>query len=231
MPAKFRIYRGHGAKNKLGYSWTLSFSKASWFSARFENKVRVVTGLCNKEDVFAIYFGRGEFEVVIDPKKVSEISVVKHLRRPSELQVVLDHAKSVFRLKMTDHGPAHWEQVERNAIKLADRTFNCDKKVVRLFAILHDCKRENEFDDPDHGRRAAQVAKDLHGQGKLPVTSEQLEKLIYALELHNDGQISDDPTIGACWDADRLDLIRVGVMPDPVFLSTEAGKQLLSEKQ
>ena len=32
-------------------------------------------------------------------------------------------------------------------------------------------------------------------------------------------------TIQTCWDADRLDLGRVGMMPDPRFLSTEIAKR------
>ncbi|MCA9790206.1 MAG: hypothetical protein KC910_00365 [Candidatus Eremiobacteraeota bacterium] len=35
-----------------------------------------------------------------------------------------------------------------------------------------------------------------------------------------------DPTIATCWDSDRLDLDRVGVDPDPAFLSTAAARKL-----
>ena len=35
-----------------------------------------------------------------------------------------------------------------------------------------------------------------------------------------------DPTIDACFDADRLDLGRVGIIPDPGRLATEKGKEL-----
>jgi hypothetical protein len=31
-------------------------------------------------------------------------------------------------------------------------------------------------------------------------------------------------TVGACWDADRLHLWRIGVAPDPARLSTAAGR-------
>ena len=44
---------------------------------------------------------------------------------------------------------------------------------------------------------------------------------------HTGGGLSKDPTIGTCWDADRLDLPRVGVIPTPDFLSTAAAKKLL----
>ena len=39
--------------------------------------------------------------------------------------------------------------------------------------------------------------------------------------MQNDGTI----TIGTCWDADRLDLGRVGVIPSVDFMSTHAGKK------
>jgi len=36
----------------------------------------------------------------------------------------------------------------------------------------------------------------------------------------------DDVTIQTCWDADRLDLGRVGIIPDPDRMCTGMGKQL-----
>ena len=48
---------------------------------------------------------------------------------------------------------------------------------------------------------------------------------------HTDGTISDDPTIGCCWDADRLDLPRVGMQPDPALLSTEAAARRIRSRQ
>ena len=39
--------------------------------------------------------------------------------------------------------------------------------------------------------------------------------------MQNDGTI----TIGTCWDADRLDLGRVGVIPSVDFMSTQDGKE------
>ncbi|MCK9230516.1 MAG: hypothetical protein M0Q23_07305 [Syntrophales bacterium] len=32
--------------------------------------------------------------------------------------------------------------------------------------------------------------------------------------------------IAACWDADRLDLGRVGIVPDEAFMNTEIGRTL-----
>ena len=47
---------------------------------------------------------------------------------------------------------------------------------------------------------------------------------------HADGYVSEDPTIGACWDADRLDLWRVGITPTPDLLSTNSGRRLLESR-
>jgi uncharacterized protein len=84
--------------------------------------------------------------------------------------------------------------------------------------------RENDSVDPQHGPRAAAFALELHAEGLLGTTPAQLETLRYACFEHTNGLVSDDPTVGACWDADRLDLPRVGVTPDPDLFSTERGR-------
>ena len=43
--------------------------------------------------------------------------------------------------------------------------------------------------------------------------------LAEALSPPLDGRVSDDPTIGTCWDADRLHLPRVAIEPDRAFFS------------
>ncbi len=43
---------------------------------------------------------------------------------------------------------------------------------------------------------------------------------------HTDRDFSDEPTIGTCWDADRLDLGRVGMIPNPDLMSTSFGKEI-----
>ena len=229
LPDEFIIYRGHGKKNKMGWSWTLSYGMAAWFSNRFSREpARVVSAICRKEDVMAAFLGRNEFEIVVDPNKLKNVKSIRKLSRTEGFEVALQHARSQHILRgKTYHGPLHWEKVERNALALAKADKRIDKTVVRLFAILHDCKRTNEDHDPEHGIRAAQFIRELYADGQLPITEKQLEKLVYATEKHNDGTISDDPTIGACWDADRLDLPRVGVAPDPALLSTKAAKEMV----
>ncbi|PYE51997.1 hypothetical protein [Deinococcus yavapaiensis] len=121
------------------------------------------------------------------------------------------------------HGPElHWRNVERFGVALARRTPSADERVVRWFSIFHDCQRDNEYHDPQHGARGAARAREMHAA--LDLTSAQLDTLVYACTHHTDGTTSSDPTIGACWDADRLDLPRVGYTLDVRYLSTPAAR-------
>ena len=128
------------------------------------------------------------------------------------------------------HGPAHWLKVAQNGKTLAEATDGADASVAQMFGLLHDCERRNDEHDPQHGPRAAVFAQKLFDQGKLPLTEPQLSLLKLACERHDLGEVSDDPTLGVCWDADRLELPRVGIRPDPKFFSTAAGRRLISVK-
>jgi uncharacterized protein len=55
----------------------------------------------------------------------------------------------------------------------------------------------------------------------------RFELLYEACRLHTDGFTEGDPTLQACWDADRLDLGRVGIMPKPHRLCTDAASGLI----
>jgi uncharacterized protein len=46
------------------------------------------------------------------------------------------------------------------------------------------------------------------------------------VRYHTSGLTSPDPTIGTCWDADRLDIGRVGITPCGHYMSTVAGKDV-----
>ncbi len=124
------------------------------------------------------------------------------------------------------HGPQHWNWVEKNALELAADT-GADETVVRLFAILHDACRLNDDKDLGHGPRAADMLGTLVGI-LLTLDPDRLALLEQAIRHHTDGVTSPDPTIGTCWDADRLDLGRVGKNPEARYMSTEAGKRAVA---
>lgn len=138
---------------------------------------------------------------------------------------VWEYAQKTFALgRDSPHGQEHWFQVEQNALHLAAST-GVDRTVLRLFAILHDTSREDDSFDPDHGRRAAALLPDLNHR-LFHLSEQQLLLLQTAVAGHADGLCSDDLTIGTCWDADRMDLIRFGITPAEELMSTPAGKQI-----
>ena len=122
------------------------------------------------------------------------------------------------------HGELHWRTVGANGLWLAEPLDGADTFVIFLFALLHDSMRESDGRDPQHGPRAAAFAAELQAEGLLGTTPAQLETLRYACFEHTNGLVSTDPTVGACWDADRLDLPRVWITPDPALLSTERAR-------
>lgn len=121
------------------------------------------------------------------------------------------------------HGKDHWLRVLHNAREIAVGT-GANLRVLELFAVLHDSRRENENHDPEHGHRAAAHAVALRGKC-FDLADDEMALLIEACRFHSDGMTEADSTIQACWDADRLDLGRVGVRPSPRFLCTTYAQQ------
>lgn len=128
---------------------------------------------------------------------------------------------------ISPHGPEHWRRVQNNGLHIA-QTNQADPTVVKLFAVFHDSRRENDGYDPLHGQRGAELAISMHGN-LFSIDEVQLELLVLACELHHQGAMTEDPTIGTCFDADRLDLIRVGIVPDPEKMCTDEGRLLAGQ--
>jgi uncharacterized protein len=126
------------------------------------------------------------------------------------------------------HGPTHWKCVALTGHALVRRDSRIDPLVVWLFAQLHDSQRNNDQHDAQHGPRAAQVTRALIGSGSLRGVqpgSARAQKLIRAINDHTAGKTDADVTVGACWDADRLNLWRVGTTPAVRFMSTPAARR------
>jgi uncharacterized protein len=143
-----------------------------------------------------------------------------------------DLAALVARVESTDtnagshlHGPAHWRCVAEVGLRLCDQTPGADRVVVFLFGLLHDSRREDDGRDIDHGRRAAKFVLELQADGMLALPDETLRKLHNACAGHVDQKQNGDPTIGTCWDADRLNLCRLSIEVRPEFLSTSAARE------
>ncbi len=120
------------------------------------------------------------------------------------------------------HGVIHWSRVFENGIRLAEQE-GVNVRVVQLFSIFHDSRRENEHRDKGHGRRGAELAAEFRDY--LPINDEEFLLLTTACELHTSAATHVNRTVQACFDSDRLDLGRVGIIPDPQYLCTPLAKE------
>ena len=120
------------------------------------------------------------------------------------------------------HGASHWARVLENGRRLCEAT-GASFEVVTLFAIFHDSRRWNDGDDPRHGSRGAELAASLRGS-LFELGDSDFASLHHACEHHTAGLTEAELVVQVCWDADRLDLGRVGISPQPRRLCTEAAR-------
>ena len=138
-------------------------------------------------------------------------------------QTFIEHCCRVYQMDHDGfHGFAHWMRVLHNG-RLLTETENANLKIVELFCLLHDTQRQNEDRDPEHGPRAADYARAIRGT-LFDLKDDEMELLDEALRYHSDGYVEADITIQVCWDADRLDLGRVGIRPSYHKLCTASAK-------
>lgn len=144
---------------------------------------------------------------------------------------VLRESTTLNTLQSRLHGLDHWWRIWRNAQLLVPDPLASpvDMEVVGLYALFHDSMRLSDGKDVEHGLRGyklfEQLALRMDYFNKF-MTQNQSELIFEACVEHSLGKCSLDPTIAVCWDADRLDLHRKGIFPEPRFMSTETGIQM-----
>ena len=70
------IYRGvtpYNEKNVRALSWTLNYDTAKWFANRFDQTGTVYEAQVDKEHIMALFNGRNEAEVVVDPRYLMNV--------------------------------------------------------------------------------------------------------------------------------------------------------------
>ena len=107
---------------------------------------------------------------------------------------------------------------------LLAKHYTVDTEVVQWFAFIHDLERGDDDLDPGHGPRAAVLAKEINDEF-MRLDADQLATLQAACAGHSEGWIEAEATVMVCWDADRLDLARVGIDPHPDYLCTALARR------
>ncbi|MCK5016344.1 MAG: hypothetical protein KAS32_04655 [Candidatus Peribacteraceae bacterium] len=143
---------------------------------------------------------------------------------------LVSHLLKEFKLEWNGmHGLDHWMRVHDNGLWIATQDENVNTKVVALFGILHDAGRIEEIGDQEHGSRSSRKVEELNGEF-FELEKDELDLLIYACLMHPYPIVSYENTVGACWDADRLDLTRTGIKVNPRYLSTDIAKDFIVQK-
>ena len=121
------------------------------------------------------------------------------------------------------HGVNHWHRVfdhAMNILRLLEDSYDvdhADEWFLWNFAMLHDSCRTSDLTDIEHPYRAAKMIPDDDSQFNV--------RLRAAILGHSSGKLTNDRLAGICWDADRLDLPRIGIVPDPDYMSTKVGRE------
>ena len=127
----------------------------------------------------------------------------------------------------TTHGVEHWDRVARFGKMLYQEGVDMD--VVTTFAYLHDSERKDNCEDINHGKRASKLIDAIRTSLLSELNDKQITKLKQACELHTIKHRTGDITIDACFDADRMDLLRVGIKPSPDKMATRRGAELVAD--
>ena len=125
------------------------------------------------------------------------------------------------------HGVEHWDRVAKFGRILYKE--GADMDVIMAFAYLHDSERENNAYDVEHGPRASKLIDTIRNTELAALNDEQIAKLKRACELHTIQHRTGDITIDICFDADCMDLLRVGIMPSPERMATKQGADYVSD--
>ncbi len=138
-------------------------------------------------------------------------------------KIILENIIENFALDIDqEHGYFHWVRVINNGLTIAKET-GANPKIILVFGFFHDVERENEFDDFEHGLRGGELM--LSYRDQINLTDEEIQKAYQACKGHTDQLHNIDIDIGTCYDADRLDLYRVGKTPSEDYLNNEYSKE------
>lgn len=139
---------------------------------------------------------------------------------PSDWDRLLAEARDGARLAHEPmHGEPHWRAVAWAGLRIRAHAPGVSPGVLVAFGLLHDCRRETDDWDPEHGDRAALVAARSRPLKRL-LGAEGRDLVSEACRLHERGMSRPEAlAIGACWDADRVNLVRLGFRLDPRYFT------------
>ena len=238
-----RIANGEGAACKVE-------SKSLYFIFKVPDTLEgysvievIRNGWCKSCKVqFATYYENRDFVRFSRMKDGAKTAFVFNVIKVAEITSLLLQAKEgyfditplreyckkqrpIYRLKV--YGLDHFERVAQNGEKLYIPGAN--PYVIHAFAYLHDLERNDNVKDPGHGERTAKLIDRIRGKYLTDFSDVEIQLLKDACRLHETTTQTGNRTIDICLDADRLDLPRLGIYPDPDTMATGKGALLAAE--
>lgn len=125
------------------------------------------------------------------------------------------------------HGFSHLRRVAILAGRLANAVGE-DVESAVVMGFLHDSARKNDGNDIEHAHDSAALARELMEKFYPHL---DVDRICEAIEGHADGEVTTDPLTACLWDADRLELKRIGRTVDVDLLSTGIAKRLVRRRQ
>lgn len=138
------------------------------------------------------------------------------------------------------HGVAHWTRVHRYGLLLAEslQLSDDEKMAVALFAWTHDLARTDDGGGNQHAIDGAKYVEVITQKIFDNFPDHILDIVRSAIRYHSDGMCAEEALhefpmekystfsrdeilniLGCCWDADRLDLLRLGIIPKASHMS------------
>ena len=163
-------------------------------------------------------------------RKTNNKPLVIHNNTTFTFTDVLEIVKKEFKLDLYGiHGINHWERVFLNTQKLS-KYYNIESDVFELFSILHDSQRVDEYADLEHGKRAKKFIENLIEMGMIKLDKKDQDRLLYACENHTKPnkkhKLYGDLIVQICLDSDKMNIGRVGVVPNEKYFLTSYAKEL-----
>ena len=127
-------------------------------------------------------------------------------KRPDSAAILQEvESRLAGRLEYFDsylHGLGHLREVAMLAGQIAAES-GADAETAMVAGFLHDCARVNDGGGNPHALDSARIARTLVKELWPHLDA---DKICHAIAAHANGMISNDPIVGAVWDADRLTL-------------------------
>lgn len=89
LPDPVTVYRGVRSNRGSGVralSWTLEPQTAQWFANRYGRQGQVYEAKISKQHIYALFHGRGESEIILNPKHLMELTQVQQMAADMKME-------------------------------------------------------------------------------------------------------------------------------------------------